>query len=111
MQGLDDPKLIFQALPVSLAGRVFNLVSNAERVPGDTTLKRLKLGASFVSGEDSPARSLIIAARANSKRLSCKPSPCNEIASQYPCATEVEFSPCPLPTPLCPPPPPPLPVQ
>ena len=72
MQGLDDPKLIFQVLPVSLAGRTFNLVSNAERVPGDATLKRLKLGSSFVSGEDSPARSLIIAARANSKRLTCK---------------------------------------
>lgn len=55
---------------MSLTGRTFNLVSNAERV-GDATLKRLKLGASFVSGEDSPARSLIIAARANSKRLTC----------------------------------------
>ena len=73
LQGLDDPKLIFQALPVSLTGRTFNLVSNAERV-GNATLKRLKLGASFVSGEDSPARSLIIAARANSKRLTCTPS-------------------------------------
>lgn len=70
MQGLDDPKLIFQCLPVSLAGRTFNLASNAERVPGDASLKRLKLGASFGGGEDSPARSLIIAARANSKRLS-----------------------------------------
>lgn len=72
MQGLDNPKLIFQALPVSLMGRVFNLVSNAERVPGDASLKRLKMGSSFAGGEDSPARSLIIAARANSKRLSCR---------------------------------------
>ncbi len=32
------------------------------------------MGASFVSGEDSPARSLIIAARANSKRLTCESS-------------------------------------
>ena len=77
MQGLDNPKLIFQALPVSLTGRVFNLVSNAERVPGDASLKRLKLGSSFVGGEDSPARSLMIAARANSKRLSCKTSSCS----------------------------------
>ena len=55
---------------MSLAGRTFNLASSAERVPGDTSLKRLKLGASFGGGEDSPARSLMIAARANSKRLS-----------------------------------------
>ena len=73
IQGLDDPKLIFQALPLSLAGRTFELASNAERVPGDASLKRLKLGTSFVSGEDSPARSLIIAARANSRRLTCEP--------------------------------------
>ena len=97
MQGLDDPKLIFQALPVSLAGRVFNLVSNAERVPGDTTLKRLKLGASFVSGEDSPARSLIIAAQANSKRLSCKPSRSTEIALQYRYPAELRAFPFPHP--------------
>ncbi|DBA77690.1 TPA: hypothetical protein ACH3X2_008392 [Trebouxia sp. C0005] len=69
IKGLDDPKLIFQVLPASLSGRTFELASNAERVPGDASLKRLKMGASFVSGEDSPARSLIIAARANSKRL------------------------------------------
>jgi len=74
LQGLDDPKLIFQVLPASLSGRTFELASNAERVPGDASLKRLKLGASFVSGEDSPARSLIIAARANSKRLTCESS-------------------------------------
>ena len=72
LQGLDDPKLIFQCLPVSLAGRIFNLASGAER-PGDASLKRLKMGTSLVSGEDSPARSLIIAARANSKLLSCMP--------------------------------------
>lgn len=73
LQGLDDPKLIFQCLPVSLAGRTFNVASSAERVPGDASLKRLKLGPSFGGGEDSPARSLIIAARANSKRLSSMP--------------------------------------
>lgn len=85
MQGLDDPKLIFQALPVSLAGRTFNLVSNVERVgvAGATTLKRLKLGASFVSGEDSPARSLIIAARANSKRLSCESARLSKLSLKH----------------------------
>ena len=57
---------------MSLSGRTFELASNAERVAGDASLKRLKMGASFVSGEDSPARSLIIAARANSKRLTCE---------------------------------------
>lgn len=71
LQGLDDPKLIFQCLPLSLAGRTFSLASSAER-PRDASLKRLKLGTSLASGEDSPARSLIIAARANSRLLSCK---------------------------------------
>ncbi|KAK9829405.1 hypothetical protein WJX72_005653 [[Myrmecia] bisecta] len=70
LKGLDDPKLIFQAVPSSLAARKFELPASAIRV---TNLpKRLKassgFGSSFMSGSsDSPARNFMILARDGSK--------------------------------------------
>ena len=53
LQGLDDPKLIFQAVPSSLAGRKFELPASAIRVTNIP--KRIRassgFGSSFMSGE------------------------------------------------------------
>ena len=68
LQGLTDPKQIFQAATSTLAARRFDPPSAAIRVAPDAP-KKIRLGASFASGGDSP-RSLMILARLQSKRFS-----------------------------------------